>query len=269
MRTGERIRQARKELGMTQQDLSQLTGIDRPLIAHYELGKVQVPLSKLPILAEHLRKDISWFVEESPADPKGMSSVAKALDEVVKPPVNAFTHRQVECLREFFQEFKRAGGERRTVDHENVVRMTPQEREVALTALAEPAKIHRLPELKVEHKAAAGPGEFVDVPEEYLLLGQHRWQKGYRPFRVTGDSMAPFIMMGDYVVVDVDRDPVDGDVVLARVHEGLAVKRFYRQKDHVELVSINPEYSPMRLREVALLGVLVDIVRPVMKIFDR
>ena len=62
--------------------------------------------------------------------------------------------------------------------------------------------------------------------------------------------------------------PVNGDTVLARTGDGLVVKQFFKKADHVELVSVNPEFEPVSLKEVAVLGVLIDIVRPVKKIVE-
>jgi transcriptional regulator with XRE-family HTH domain len=51
---GARIAQARKDHGLTQQDLADQLGIAQQTMAHYEVGRARVPASMLPILAQLL-----------------------------------------------------------------------------------------------------------------------------------------------------------------------------------------------------------------------
>lgn len=51
---GARIAQARKEHGMTQQQLAEQLGIAQQTLAHYEVGRARLPVSMLPVLARLL-----------------------------------------------------------------------------------------------------------------------------------------------------------------------------------------------------------------------
>ena len=63
--------------------------------------------------------------------------------------------------------------------------------------------------------------------------------------RVVGDSMAPAIRYGDLVVLDAGRaEPLDGQVFVVRMGEGVLVKRLRRTDDRWELESDNPAYEP-------------------------
>ena len=55
---GERIAQARKERGLTQQQLADALGISQQTLAHYEVGRVGVGAPMLPRLSELL--DLSF-----------------------------------------------------------------------------------------------------------------------------------------------------------------------------------------------------------------
>ncbi|MEW6201488.1 MAG: S24 family peptidase [bacterium] len=262
MNIGQRIKKARKEACLSQKKLAGLCGIRNQLLNDYERGKVKnIPLNILQTIAEILKKPIGWFFGEEEISP-----AASLLDEIIKPPHTALTSRQVEALASFFAEFKKDTVVRDAIPSASIVTLLPKQREAALREYIIEAQIHRLPQLEVSKKAAAGAGDFIDVPTERLILSQHRWRKGYTPFKIVGDSMAPYIMDGDYVVVDVKRDPKNGDVVIARTDDGLTVKKYFLKHDHVELVSVNPEYEPVKLTDVAILGIIIDIVRPVKKI---
>ncbi|MEK7413010.1 MAG: helix-turn-helix transcriptional regulator [Planctomycetota bacterium] len=51
---GARIASARKEHGMTQQQLAEQLGIAQQTLAHYEVGRARLPVSMLPVLARLL-----------------------------------------------------------------------------------------------------------------------------------------------------------------------------------------------------------------------
>lgn len=56
MTTGERIRERRKELRMTQEDLAKATGISFQLVSHYENNVVDtIPTKRLKAIAHALR----------------------------------------------------------------------------------------------------------------------------------------------------------------------------------------------------------------------
>ena len=51
---GARVAQARKDGELTQQQLAQQLGIAQQTLAHYEVGRLRVPASMLPVLAQLL-----------------------------------------------------------------------------------------------------------------------------------------------------------------------------------------------------------------------
>lgn len=51
---GARVAQARKDHEFTQQQLAQQLGIAQQTLAHYEVGRLRVPASMLPVLAQLL-----------------------------------------------------------------------------------------------------------------------------------------------------------------------------------------------------------------------
>lgn len=52
---GARLKQARLAQAMTQAELAEKLGIAQQTLAHYEVGRLRVPVSLLPILAQTLR----------------------------------------------------------------------------------------------------------------------------------------------------------------------------------------------------------------------
>ncbi|NIA12712.1 MAG: transcriptional repressor LexA [Nitrospiraceae bacterium] len=82
--------------------------------------------------------------------------------------------------------------------------------------------------------------------------------------RVQGDSMVDDgILDGDIVVVDHDRPPKAGDIVVALVGDEATVKHYYPKGDQVELRPANATMEPMVFpgQEVEVQGVVVGLQR--------
>jgi len=58
---GERIREARQERGLSQEELARNVGRSRPAISQMETGKMEPDASTLLSLALHLRKPLVYF----------------------------------------------------------------------------------------------------------------------------------------------------------------------------------------------------------------
>ncbi len=81
--------------------------------------------------------------------------------------------------------------------------------------------------------------------------------------RVRGDSMVEDqICDGDYVVVERRDTARDGETVVALVGDGEAtLKRLYRDRDGIRLQPANPNYEPIRAKDLRIQGVVVGVVR--------
>ncbi len=122
-------------------------------------------------------------------------------------------------------------------------------------------------------RVAAG----VPISAVENIIGQEEISKAlavtgeYFALKIKGDSMSPYIMDGDVVVVRQQNDAESGDVVIALIngHDGVC-KRFKRLDTGIILTSINPCYDPMIFdhREidsvpVYIMGKVIEIRRSV------
>ena len=62
---GGRIAQARKEQGLTQTQLAEQLGIAQQTLAHYEVGRLRLPTSMLPMLATALGVSVEELLGQS------------------------------------------------------------------------------------------------------------------------------------------------------------------------------------------------------------
>ena len=84
--------------------------------------------------------------------------------------------------------------------------------------------------------------------------------------RVKGDSLKDaYIFGGDIVIVNPNLEPKNGQIAVAVLDDAAVVKRFYKKKNEVELVSENPEYKPIVIEKNSprfkVIGVVVGMYR--------
>ena len=81
--------------------------------------------------------------------------------------------------------------------------------------------------------------------------------------RVKGDSMIDDgIMDGDYVIVERNFYPKNGDVVVALLDNAYAtLKRFYREQGRIRLQPANNNYNPIYVKNPAIQGIVKGLIR--------
>lgn len=81
--------------------------------------------------------------------------------------------------------------------------------------------------------------------------------------RVSGDSMIEAgIQEGDMVIVEKDREPKEGDIVVAAIDEEFTLK-YFRKKDNLVFLSAgNRKYPPLYPKEnLILFGIVISVIR--------
>jgi len=88
--------------------------------------------------------------------------------------------------------------------------------------------------------------------------------------RVKGDSLKDaYIFSGDIVIVNPNLEPKNGQIVVAILDDAAVVKRFYKKRNDIELISENPEYNPIvidkKYASFKVVGIVVGIYRSMEK----
>jgi len=88
--------------------------------------------------------------------------------------------------------------------------------------------------------------------------------------RVKGDSLKDaYIFSGDIVIVNPNLEPKNGQIVVAVLDDAAVVKRFYKKKNEIELISENPDYKPIviekKYQSFKLVGIVVGVYRSMEK----
>lgn len=84
--------------------------------------------------------------------------------------------------------------------------------------------------------------------------------------RVRGMSMRDIgIMDGDLLAVHKTQEARNGQIVVARLHDEVTVKRFEQHRHQVRLIAENPDFEPievdLRSEELAIEGLAVGVIR--------
>jgi len=89
--------------------------------------------------------------------------------------------------------------------------------------------------------------------------------------KVKGDSLKDaYIFNGDIIIVNPNLEPQNGKIVVAILDDSAVVKRFYKRKNEIELVSENPEYKTIKIDKnyssFKIVGIVVGVYRNMDKI---
>jgi repressor LexA len=124
---------------------------------------------------------------------------------------------------------------------------------------------HGQPELPLVGKIAAGaPLLAVEHREDSAVLESSFWGSDKNLFllRVSGDSMSPYILDGDLVVVKPQTDASAGDIVVALIDGEATVKKLMHRSGRIVLHPLNRAYEDMEPQEdVTINGKVVGVIR--------
>ena len=70
------------------------------------------------------------------------------------------------------------------------------------------------------------------------------------------------ILSGDFVIVERDFYPKNGDIVVALLDNAYAtLKRFYREAKRVRLQPANSNYDPIYVNDLVIQGIVKGVIR--------
>lgn len=105
---------------------------------------------------------------------------------------------------------------------------------------------------------AVASTEVIAVPANLVLHRENSYV-----LQVKGDSMIEDgILNGDYVVVERNPSPNNGDTVVALLDNAYAtLKKFYREANRIRLQPANKAYQPIYVQDPLIQGVVRAVIR--------
>jgi repressor LexA len=127
----------------------------------------------------------------------------------------------------------------------------------------------RLPsrEIPILGRVAAGKPTLAVEHVEGTIPLPAEWVKGKEVFllKVKGDSMSPYILPDDHVVVRSQPSAENGDVVVTLMGEEATVKRFFKKGRKIELKPDNERWETIQIEEgseeAQILGKVIGVFR--------
>ena len=122
-------------------------------------------------------------------------------------------------------------------------------------------------EIPILGRVAAGKPTLAVEHVEGTIPLPAEWVKGKEVFllKVKGDSMSPYILPGDYVIVRSQPSAENGDVVVTLMGEEATVKRFFKKGRRIELKPDNERWEAIQIEEgsgeVQILGKVIGVFR--------
>lgn len=109
MNIGDRIRCARENAGLTQQELGKLCGTTKQTIYKYESGIVtNIPLDRVETIAAALNISsaslLGWEKKEQPTINDGLSDIKKELIQIVNEADDERVHLALRVLKSILEE---------------------------------------------------------------------------------------------------------------------------------------------------------------------
>ena len=132
-----------------------------------------------------------------------------------------------------------------------------------------PKKERKVPirELPILGRITAGKPTLAVEHVEGSIPFPAEWARGGDVFllKVTGDSMSPYILPEDYVVVRSQSSAENRDVVVILLGEEATVKRFFKRGKRVELRPDNERWETLEIEEgsgeIRILGKVIGVFR--------
>ncbi len=100
--------------------------------------------------------------------------------------------------------------------------------------------------------------ETIAVPADLVVHKENTFV-----LKVKGDSMVEDgILSGDYVVVERNHYPQNGDIVVALLNNAYAtLKKFFRERNRIRLQPANSKYKPIYVKDVIIQGIVRGVIR--------
>lgn len=237
MGIGNRIKEARNNLGYTQEELAKMIGVTKGAVANYEL---ETSHPKEPImykLIEILKVDANYLFQDCVSIPKELNNVTLAEFNIIEKYRSLDRHGKKMVDFTLQEEWERSIKEKETT-----------------SKVATPTRIlsyyYRL--------ASAGTGQILfDMPptKRIEIPDIPEYRKADYAIGVNGDSMEPVYHDGDMLLVEMSDEIRVGEIGIFSLNGECYVKKLGKG----ELISLNPKYDNIPLNETAkCMGRVID-----------
>ena len=219
MNVGERIKQRRKALKMSADELAESVGVSRSTIFRYEKGDIEK-------VGPEVLKKIADKLNVSPGDLMGWEDNQQELKIPTSPIVQKITEKVIKLTTNRKQKVLNYATEQLSEQSNEAISLE-----------------EHLVEYKVYEKLSAGTGfSYFDDGNYDTVFYNKDLDHDFASW-VFGDSMEPKYKNGDVVLIKETGFDYDGAVYAVEWDGQTYIKKVYREEDGLRLVSLNSKYK--------------------------
>lgn len=205
---GQRIKERRKALKISADDIAKELGVSRSTIFRYEKGDIEkLPTQNLAIIAKVLKTTPEELMGWE-ANSEDITAIYNQLERKRQNKVYKYAEKQL--------------------DEQNNVIYLDVHKKIA----------------NVNAKVSAGIGVYNFRDEESFPVEVKTLPEKYDfAFQVQGDSMEPVFEDGEVIFVEEDPEVLNGQIGVVEINDELFVKKMYIENNALRLVSLNKNYK--------------------------
>lgn len=252
MAIGKRIREARLKKSLTQEELAKIVGVTKGAIANYENNTSHPKEPVMYSLIDALDVDANFLFQDfvkTTNTPIILSDSAQKLAEDYDS-LDGHGQRIVRLV---------ADEEKERMELETKAKQEREAMEAAVLAGKEYGNVK--PFRKSIQPCSAGTGVYLG-PEEFEIIyvaENELTLRGDFAVPVSGNSMEPTYHDGDILIIEATEDIPVGKIGLFTM-EG---EGYVKERGENTLISLNPQYDPIPMREgIHCNGLVIGILDP-------
>lgn len=221
---GQTIREIRKRKGLTQKQLSELTGLKQNTISNHENGNRSIDEVDIHVYSNALGVSPKELFDSYKESNNNLTEIYNQLNSDRQTKVYDFATEQL----------------REQNNNNNVVDINDY--------IEEESDWY---EVKFYGSVSAGTGLYLDDEQvETISFGADMIPNGTDfCLKVNGDSMDPMFHDGDYVFIKRETDFRNGSIGVVIVNGDAYLKKIYITPDSIKLVSLNKKYKDITVTQ--------------------
>ena len=218
---GQTIREIRKRKGLTQKQLSELTGLKQNTISNHENGNRSIDEVDIHVYSNALGVSPKELFDSYKESSDNLTEIYNQLNSDRQTKVYDFATEQLK-------------------EQNKVVNINDY--------IEEESEWY---EVKFYGSVSAGTGLYLDDEQvETISFGADMIPNGTDfCLKVNGDSMDPMFHDGDYVFIKRETDFRNGSIGVVIVNGDAYLKKIYITEDSIKLVSLNKKYKDITVTQ--------------------
>ncbi len=252
----DRIKEARKNAGMTQTELGEKIGVAKTTIAGYEKNR-EPTAAQLGEIADALGVDVTFLLQDEMKNRHESNATLQEMEHIIKKYrlLDPYGKEAVDGVLDV--EFRRCEAARKEQLEQAAEALRESREQMEAGALMDVEKVIRfsIPGYSMPMSAGTGQEAGLEYPEDYTLVKQPPRGTSYIA-PVSGNSMEPTYHDGALLFIHACEGIREGQIGIFLM-DG---QQWVKELGAGVLISHNPGYDPIPMRDdIRCQGLVLDV----------